>query len=352
MADSIWGTGRRIDEALYRSAYEFAFFQGVRLLLLKEQEGEEKHARKVHQVVRFKVHTSMAFPPSSVVAVEKSRADLPTAMTVAFLGLLGPARTLPDSYTELAIQQRAFGDESFAAFFDVFHHRLLALYYSAWEKHQFAIGQERARGRRDAITEHLLDLIGMGTAGLEGRLAFPDQNLLRYVGLLAQRPRSAECLRALLHDYLDVPIGVKQFCGRWHRLERDELTMLGSYERCCQLGEGAVAGDMVWNLQSLIRVVLGPLGADEFFEFLPNGRRFREVTELIRWYLGPAIDFELQPLLETGVEPKWGALGRVFWSDGERAARLGWSSWLTAAPFAETADDAVFIESELVVAEA
>jgi type VI secretion system protein ImpH len=303
-------------------------------------------------VVRFKVHTSMAFPPSSVVALEKGEADTPAAMTVAFLGLLGPARMLPDSYTELAMEQRAFGDESFAAFFDLFHNRLLALYYRAWEKHQFALGREQAGCDRDAMTGYLLDLIGMGTAGLEGQLSFPVEALLRYAGVLAQRPRSAECLRTLLHDYLHVPVAIEQFRGRWHRLENDELTVLGGHERCCQLGEGAAAGDMVWTLQSLIRVVLGPLSAEEFFEFLPDGSRFQEVTGLIRWFLGPTIDFELQPLLAAGVKPKWGALGCVSWSDGERSSRLGWSSWLTASPFVETADDAVFAESELVGAEA
>ena len=148
-------------------------------------------------------------------------------MTVAFMGLIGPSRVLPDTYTELSLRQRAFGDESFAAFFDVFHHRLLALYYRAWEKHQFVIGQEQARGGRDAVTGYLLDLIGMGTAGLEGRLPFPDQALLRFAGLLAQRPRSAECLRALLSEWLGVPVLVKQFCGRWHPLEEEELTALG-----------------------------------------------------------------------------------------------------------------------------
>ena len=38
------------------------------------------------------------------------------------------------------------------------------------------------------IRYELLDLIGMGTAGLQDRLPFADSGLLRYAGLLAQRP--------------------------------------------------------------------------------------------------------------------------------------------------------------------
>ena len=350
MADSIWGTGRRLDEALFRAGYEFEFFQAVRLLL-QGQEDTTERAPAVHDVVRFKAHTSMAFPPSPVVRVETEDGG-PAEMTVAFLGLLGPSRMLPDSYTELALRQKAFGDESFAAFFDVFHHRLLTLYYRAWEKHQFVLGQEQRRGGMDAVSGYLLDLIGMGTPGLRGRLPIADDALLRYAGLLAQRPRSAECLRAFLSDLLGIRVTIEQFQGRWHALDEDEMTVLGSGEASSRLGEGAAAGNMVWNLQSLIRVVLGPLSAQEFFDFLPDGRRFDVVAGLIRWFVGPAMDFELQPVLAADVEPRWGALGRVSSSDGGRSSRLGWSSWLTEERFREPADDAVFAEGELIGMEA
>ena len=332
----------------------------MRLLLLHaREEGKRAGGRApgVNERVRFTAHSSMAFPPSPVVRVKAAEGDAPAEMTVAFLGLLGPSRMLPDRYTELAMRQEAFGDESFTAFFDLFHNRLIGLYYQAWEKHQFAVAQEqtahsRHGGGRDAISGYLLDLIGMGTAGLEERLPFPEQALLRYAGLLAQRPRSAECLRALLSDWLGIGVSVEQFRGRWHALEEEELTELGSGVASSRLGEGAAAGHAVWSLQSLIRLVLGPLSAEEFFELLPDGRRFEEVAKLVRWYLGPAIDFELQPVLAAGVAPTWGALGRASWSDGGRTLRLGWSGWLTDEAFVQPVADAVFAENELLGMEA
>jgi type VI secretion system protein ImpH len=348
MADSIWGTGSRLGDSLYRAPYEFEFMQAVRLLLLDEPAKQDKRNFRVGEVLRFKLHLSMAFPASSVVALHKNTKTSIPAMTVALPGLLGPMRVLPDDYTELAMRERAFGDESFAAFFDIFHHRLLTLYYRAWEKHQFVLGQEQARHERDAITGYLLDIVGMGTKGLEKRLPFPDEVLLRYVGLLAQRPRSAECLRAMLDDWLGIPVTIEQFRGCWHTLEQNELTSLGDDDPACRLGEGAVAGDMVWNLQSLIRIVIGPLSEEQYFEFLPDGCQFGPLAALVRWYLGPATDFEIQPMIVANVKPKWGALGCVIWADrGEHSARLGWSSWLTAEPFSAATGDAVFAESEI-----
>jgi type VI secretion system protein ImpH len=261
------------------------------------------------------------------------------------MGLIGQQGVLPDSYTESAIHQQAFGDRSFAAFFDIFHHRLLSLFYRAWDKHHFVVGYERAsrsRGARDPLSGYLFDLIGMGTAGLANRLAVPDHALLRYAGLLAQRPRSAECLRAFLHDFLGVPVAVEQFIGRWHSLDGDELCELGGDGPSSQLGEGAVAGEMVWSRQAMVRIVFGPLTAGEFFEFLPDGSVSRQAAGLIRWFLGPAIDFEMQPVVASGEIPSWCRLGES--QIGE--ARLGWSHWLTDEAFAVPATEAIFAEAE------
>jgi type VI secretion system protein ImpH len=351
MADSIWGTGRRLDEFMFHAGFEFEFFQAVRLLALMDSEqGPKVRPAKGETPVRFAVHTSMAFPASPVVEIEAGNESAPARITVSFLGLIGPLGVLPDSYTEFAVHQKALGDPSFAAFFDIFHHRLLSLFYRAWEKHQFVVGYEqkgRRTASRDAVSAYLLDLIGMGTPPLQDRLPFPDQMLLRYAGLLAQRPRSAECLRALLHDFLGLPVVVEQFLGRWHDLDVEDFCELGIGDPSSQLGDGAVAGDKVWSRQAVVRVVIGPLTAEEFLEFLPNGDTFRDATELIRWFLGPTIDFEVQPVLASGQVPDWCRLGEIV-SGGPR---LGWCSWLTEEPLEFPASEAVFAESERIYVE-
>jgi type VI secretion system protein ImpH len=353
MADAIWGTGRRLDESLFREAYEFEFFQAVRLL--SRMDGKQP-ARKstlvgeVDGVVRFAIHPSLSFPPSPLVALESNGDDIPPRLTVAFFGLIGPDGILPVTYTETAVHQRFLGDPSFAAFFDIFHHRLLSLLYRAWEKQHFVIGYERAvpeSSACDALTEHLFDFIGMGTAGMRGRLPFPDVALLRYTGLLAQRPHSAESLRALLRDFLGIPISVEQFLGRWHPLDETELCVVGTDDPSTRLGEGAVAGDMAWSRQAVIRIVVGPLDTVQFFAFLPDGEAFRETTGLIRWFLGPTTDFEVQPVLAAGESPYWCSLGEP----RTGGPRLGWDSWLTDEPFQSPSSEAIFAESERVCME-
>jgi type VI secretion system protein ImpH len=346
MANSIWGAGRRLETSLFGDGYKFDFLQVVRLLA---QESERRRpgtrAAMGDETVRFSVVASMAFPAGSVVEVEPGMDGKPPRVTLSFLGVIGPQGMLPDSYTEYAIRQKSLGDDSFAAFFDIFHQRLLWLFYKAWEKHHLIVGFERsseASITKDSLTQYLLDLIGMGTSGLRNRLPFQDEGLLRYAGLLSQRPRSAECLRTLLADFFATDVAIEQFQGRWHTLDNDELCMMGKESPSCQLGKGAVAGDKVWSRQAMVRIVVGPLPSVHFFDFLPDGSAFRKAVELIRWYLGPVLDFEVQPVLAAGEVPSWCSLGE----SPAGGPRLGWSSWLTEEPFALPASQAVFAERE------
>jgi len=269
-------------------------------------------------------------------------------MEVSFLGMTGPRGALPTAYTEIAIDRECLGDRSFADFLDVFNHRLIELFFEAWQKHRFVIAYERNRrtnGDHDDFTSSLFDLIGMGTSGLRGRMPIIDLSLLYYAGLLAQRPRSAEALRAFLSDYFGLAVQVEQFVGKWHALEPDQACNLGSGEPASQLGGGAVAGDAVWSSDTLVRVVLGPLTADEFRNFVPDSSGFAKAIALIRWFLGGTLDFEIQPALRREEVPPC-MLG------DETAARLGWSAWLRTEPFRVHATDSVFREEEQVHLEA
>jgi type VI secretion system protein ImpH len=349
MAASNWGTSRRIEESLFASGCEFDFFQAVKLLTQVYGERHPESFAPQAEAVRFCANNSLAFPASAIASIDEDHGG-PPRMTVTFLGMTGPEGVLPAAYTELAIDRECFGDTSFADFLDIFNHRLIWFFYRAWEKYHFVVEYEqslRNDSKQDAFTSYLFDLVGMGTSGLQQRLPVPDKALLRYAGLLSQRPHSAEVLRALLHDYFELPVEVEQLLGKWHALEPDELCYLSSNELSSQLGGGAVAGDAVWSRQAKIRIVFGPLSAEQFRTFLPDGKRFTETAALTRWFLGGALEFEVQPTL-CGDEVPWCQLGE----DALSGPRLGWSAWLRTEPFEAAAADAIFREEELVRLEA
>jgi type VI secretion system protein ImpH len=341
MASASWGTDRTIAELLFAAAFEFDFFQAVRLLAgLRDELKPVGTAAAPHsEVVRFRARNSLAFAASAVHSIEEDHGG-PPYMTVAFLGLTGAKGTLPAHYTEIAMEREAAGETALSEFFDIFNHRLISLFYRAWEKHHFTIGYERARRNagEDAFTSYLHALIGMGTGGLPGRLPFRDDALLRYAGLFAQRPHSASALEGVLRDYFGVPVEIEQFRPARHRLGEQDLCRPGPRETISnQLGMGAVAGDAVWNMHGSFRVRFGPLTLKRFRQFLPDGEAFRQATALIRLFAERSLEFEIQPVLKAEEVPLCELM-----RDPQEGPRLGWMGWLKVKEFEQDADDALF----------
>lgn len=163
-----------------------------------------------------------------------------------------------------------------------------------------------------------------------------DQSLVYYSGLLAQRPHSAAALRAMLSDYFRVPVQVVQFVGRWMHLAEEDCTRLG--ERRQALGEGAMLGGQLWDQQSTFRLRVGPLTRAQFKDFLPSGKGFVALIRMVQFYVGNALDFDVQLVLR-----RQDVAHCVLGAADPDQARLGWSTWLRALPFARDADDPVFV---------
>ena len=343
MAPQSGRTDPSLEQLLFEEGYRFDFFQAVRVLerFHPHRQPVGRDASPSREVVRFHADLSLSFPPSAIHEVAPSDDGAgPAQMTVAFMGLTGPLGVLPRHYTELLLERVRRKDVALRDFLDLFNHRLISLFYRAWEKYHFPIAFERAlvRGESyDRLSLYLFHLIGMGTQGLRGRLEVEDEALLYYVGLLAQQPRSASTLGGLLQDYFSVPVNITQFVGRWLPLSEANRTRLGAGEVNNVLGESAVAGSCAWDQQARFRLRVGPLTFAQFCQFLPSGSAFRPLVAVTRFYAGEELDFDVQLVLKAAEVP-----GCRLGQTGAQAPRLGWSTWLKSGEFAHNAEDAVF----------
>ena len=336
MATSPRGADPSLASQFLKEVYEFDFFQAVRLLswMYPERALISGLGEPPEQFVRFRARLSMQFAASALHEVVP-KADGRMDIITAFMGITGPQGILPAHYTEYLIGRRYEKDTAAGTFFDLFNHRLIGLFYLAWEKHHFPIAyeMETLHGAERQFTHYLFDLIGMGTRGLQNRLPMPDEALLPYSGLLGQRPHSATALEGLLRDFFSVPAEVEQFRGAWVTLEDRHLSYLGPPGLHNQLGMGAVAGDAVWNQEAGFRVRLGPLTFQRFAAFLPDGSAYPELVGLIRYFAGLNLRFDMQLILNASEVP-FCSLG-----GDEPATRLGWSTWLKTGEFTADADD-------------
>jgi type VI secretion system protein ImpH len=325
-----------VENRLSGEPQSFEFFQALRLLerLSQGRTPVGGFANPATEVVRLAAHNSLAFPPSQIHSLEW-REDQPPRMTVNFMGLTGPEGVLPLYYTQLIAERIRARDTALRDFLDIFNHRIISLFYRAWEKYRFTI--EFERGERDRVFQHLLDLIGVGTPGLQGRQPVPDHSLVYYAGLLAQKPRSAEALRLILMDYFEVPVEIEQFAGAWFPLD------LGT--QCClrdgrtsseQLGYGAIAGDEIWSEQSRVRIRMGPLTLEQYRDFLPSGTAYEPLRAITKFFSGDEMDFDVQLILRREDTP-----GCELGAGDEQAPKLGWISWMNTAGMNRDPDETV-----------
>jgi type VI secretion system protein ImpH len=339
-------TNHSLAATLFQEPYRFEFFQAVRLL---ERINPQRHpvgdeSAPANEAVRFRSRVSLGFAPSQIHQLTQGvdGEDSPPQMMVAFMGLTGPAGVLPHHYTELLIERTRYKDTALWEFLDVFNHRMVSLFYRAWEKYRFPVAYEIAyeRGRQDRFTEFLFDIIGFGTRGLRGRQSFADEVLLFYGGLFAQQPHSASALQAVLGDYFNVPARVEPFSGQWLKLEAESLSRLGGANAA--LGITAVAGERVWDTQSKFQLQFGPLTLKQFLEFLPNGSAFRPAAELARTFAGLQFDFDMRLILKAEEVPNC-----VLTTGAKRRPMLGWTTWLKTSPFTED-DSQVVLNSDRI----
>ncbi len=157
---------------LLERAWEFDCLQAIWLL--------ERHCRGdvpvggrgpvARENLRFRPDLSLGFPATDLRRVLAQRRPDQDAwcyvVEVTFLGLYGVATPLPLHYAVdiLRSSGRDAGEPGATAnpvrdLLDVLHHRIVSLFYQAWEKYRFTISYER--GEYDRFSHYLLDLIGL-----------------------------------------------------------------------------------------------------------------------------------------------------------------------------------------------
>jgi type VI secretion system protein ImpH len=330
-------------ERLQQAPWEFDFFQALRRLecLHPERPRLGKGLRPAEEPVRLAQETSMAFAPSTLASCAPQPDGLPARLAQRFFGLLGPNGALPLHLTEHALERSLHhGDRTFARFLDLFHHRMLLLFYRAWADAQPAVWADRPQ--QDRFAFYLGALSGRSTAHLIQRDAVPDAAKLHFTGHLARQVRNAEGLESMLSDYFRLPVKIEQFVTNWLSLPADQRTRLGGWARqSIALGRGAVLGKRACDVQSKFRIRLGPLHAEDYAAFLPGQPRLQALRDWVRNWVGFELDWDVTLVLARE-EVSGVRLGR----DG----RLGWSSWLGAWRKQDHADDLVLRPERAVAA--
>lgn len=283
--------------------------------------------RPRQEALRLAQPPELDFAPAPLARLER-RADGVPRLAVRFFGLLGPQGPMPLHFTEYVRERvHQHGDRAAAHFLDLFHHRMLGLFYRAWAQAQPVVQHDRPGTDRYRVW------LG-ASAGLPAVAALPAPAVAYQAGLLSGRSRHAEALVKVLRQYFDVPVSVTPHAGHWLPLPTEDRGRLGFARNraeatragTAQLGSSATAGARIWDRQFRFRLRLGPLPMASHDAFLPGGTAWQPLLEWMRLLAGAELSWELElELVEAQrPEPRLGASHR-----GLAGARLGVACWLS-----------------------
>jgi type VI secretion system protein ImpH len=342
MASENRASAHHLTQGLLQDASGYDFFEALRLI-----ESQYQHQPRLgtsvkvsDDPVRFGQPPELQFPASTLSAFTLDEKGLPH-LSVNFLGLFGPHGALPLHLTEFARERiRHFHDHTFARFADIFHHRMISLFYRAWANARPTVSYDRPESDRFAF--YVGSLLGIGDEANRKRDALTDRAKLFYAGHFSAQTKSPEGLKAIIADVLSIDVQIEEFIGEWMEIQPSEHTRLGYSPEVASLGQSALLGGFVWGCQHKFRVILGPLKLGQYLALLPGAEALSQLTAMVRNYIGDELVWDVKLILKkqdvptelmlgTSIEPNLNCM------NGE--ARLGWSMWLGPRTSSQDAGD-------------
>jgi type VI secretion system protein ImpH len=318
---------------LREEPYGFDFFQAVRWIeaLHPDKPGLGRTLRPVDDPVRLAQEPSLAFAPATIAAFDPDTADHPGRLTVNFLGLLGPNGPMPLHVTEYTRQRiRESRDPTLARFMDVFHHRMLSLFYRAWADGRPTVHYDRPDV--DRFAEYVGSLFGLAPPAFRHRDAMPDLAKYHYSGSLSCGTRHPDGLRTMISDFFQLKAQFVEFVARWIDLPEDCLCRLGDSPDTGTLGVNATVGDRVLECTHTFRIVLGPLRFEQFQRFLPGRNSLQRLAAMVQNYVGFELAWQLKLILKKEEVPR---------TEIGQAGQLGLTTWLASTARECDADNLV-----------
>lgn len=310
---------------LFKHPYEFSFFQAVRLFqkLLPDRAEIGTTVSPKEDPILFTSRYSYSLPSSDIYRVHVS--DETPTIEVNFWNIAGPHGPLPTPMSEKVEERNREGDFALKDFLDIFNHRLLCVYYRVAQKYSLVLSPKPIL---DTPAGQMMCAIAGVDSKRDAYASVSTPVLMQYAGIMWQRPRSAAGLEQILSDYFQVPVNVEQFVGSWVDINRRQRSFMGIKRgRNHKLGRTTFLGKRFWQSGHHFVVHLGPLTAEQFHMFVPTGKGYVEMCDMIRFYAPVELSFQLKMTLKEGE-----TLVGLGFDNQPKENRLGWTAVLSKTP--------------------
>jgi type VI secretion system protein ImpH len=260
------------------------------------------------------------FPASNISRVDQDREGR-LRLFVKFLGLLGPQGPLPLSTTSEAYGWSLSRDDAFARFLDLFNNRFLQLFFRAWADARPIAQHDRPD--LDRFATYLGSAIGIGSPIFRDLDSVPDAAKLGLAGLLGPKARSATRLQNAVAALFGVDVEIEEFIGAYLPFDSSDRSRIG--QKHARLGVDLLVGSSVFSVEDKIRLRITTKSMADYERFLPSGDQCEPVADLVFFYIGHELDWDLELALPAReVEPvclgTFGRLGYTTWIQNKEGA--------------------------------
>ena len=291
-------TRTSIKEKLHEDVCSFNFFKAVHLL---ESYGRRRTLGKTlspgMDPVRFRVKPGFTFPASDMFSIQNGHVHRDPVVTVNFMGLIGPNGVLPHWYNSHAQDLNHKKDYALTDFLDLFHHRLISLFYLAWKKYR--LPENYLPDGSDPISKCLSGYIGMDETEQKADPEFARvsrRRLIYFTGLASRNVPTVSSVETIVANATGAPVQVEQFVERMLPIHEQDRTCLGSANST--LKKDALCGSRVRNVASFFEVKLGPMSWAKYIAFQPRSRNLSLVRKLITFIVGLEYEFEIRLVIK------------------------------------------------------
>lgn len=277
--------GAEKENDLLSRGHTYAFFQAIRLLQRQDRKS----------TIRVRPALNLGFAAADIDRIDAVEEDDQTRyeVTANFLGLYGASSPLPTFYTEDLITEAGKDESVSRDFLDIIHHRLYDIYFQCWQKYRQFL--QVSEDENEFYIERLYCLLGLGPKELR-RGVLNAKELIRYIGLFTQFPRSAVGLKTLLRDAVpDVPIELVPCVMRMAKIpqaQRMNVGMSGS-----QLGVDTFVGEEIEDRMGKFQIQIGPLKQADFLRFTAGKPDFDRLTALVEIFITEPLEYEIELIL-------------------------------------------------------
>lgn len=325
-----------LEKAISAAPYDWNFFRLVRELdkFFREQGRVVERTGFSYKIkndaIRFRQSPSLAFPPSDIAGYHPGDSGDPSELIVHCFGLLGCNGPMPLFLTEYVFERtHHHKDHALKNFLDIFHHRMISLYYRAWAINQITVNRD---WEADPFADYLASLINIRGDVYAEVDDIPKDARLYYSGRLIQKDMNVAGLCAILSGYFDTPVKMEQYTGQWIPIPEKDQFRVGESEHTGLVGQTCIVGSRIWDINQKFKVILGPMKLKLYEKLVPGTKGFSHLKAWIDSYVGMSFDWDIQLILKAEEIPDFTV---------DKKIQLGFTSWFKKRKDQKDADDLI-----------